>query len=123
MKKLFFLCTVCSLVVSSAFSQDDTYYSGDEANVEVKVHVVPPELPVYVQPPCPTEGFLWTPGYWAWAPAGYYWVPGTWVMPPSAGVLWTPGYWGWANGAYLWHAGYWGPHIGFYGGVNYGYGY
>src|SRR5271154_5185404 len=25
--------------------------------------------------------------------------------------------------AYGWHAGYWGPHIGFYGGVNYGYGY
>ena len=24
---------------------------------------------------------------------------------------------------YLFHAGYWGPHIGFYGGVNYGYGY
>ena len=23
----------------------------------------------------------------------------------------------------LWHAGYWGPHVGFYGGVNYGYGY
>jgi hypothetical protein len=39
------------------------------------------------------------------------------------GVLWTPGYWGWGNGVYLWHAGYWGPHIGFYGGVNYGFGY
>jgi hypothetical protein len=38
-------------------------------------------------------------------------------------VLWTPGYWGWVDGAYLWHAGYWGPHIGFYGGVNYGFGY
>jgi hypothetical protein len=24
---------------------------------------------------------------------------------------------------YVWHAGYWGPHIGFYGGVNYGFGY
>ena len=23
----------------------------------------------------------------------------------------------------MWHAGYWGPRIGFYGGVNYGYGY
>src|SRR6266436_3434278 len=26
-------------------------------------------------------------------------------------------------GVYVWHAGYWGPHIGFYGGVNYGFGY
>jgi hypothetical protein len=38
-------------------------------------------------------------------------------------VLWTPGYWGWANGAYAFNEGYWGPHIGFYGGVNYGFGY
>ena len=47
----------------------------------------------------------------------------TWVSPPAVGVLWTPGYWGWVDGVYLWHAGYWGPHIGFYGGVNYGFGY
>ena len=35
----------------------------------------------------------------------------------------APGYWGWNNGVYLWNDGYWGPHIGFYGGVDYGYGY
>ena len=44
-------------------------------------------------------------------------------MAPSVGVLWTPGYWGWGGGAYIWHAGYWGPHVGFYGGINYGFGY
>jgi len=66
---------------------------------------------------------MWTPGYWAWAPAGYFWVPGTWVAPPRIGVLWTPGYWGFAGGVYVWHAGYWGPHVGFYGGVPYGFGY
>jgi hypothetical protein len=27
------------------------------------------------------------------------------------------------GGVYLFHAGYWGPHVGFYGGVNYGFGY
>jgi hypothetical protein len=91
--------------------------------VGVSVNLAPPALPVYVQPAIPAPGYLWTPGYWAWAPAGYYWVPGTWVEPPAVGLLWTPGYWGWVNGAYLWHAGYWGPHIGFYGGVNYGFGY
>jgi hypothetical protein len=89
----------------------------------VTVEVAPPPLPVYVQPACPVEGYIWTPGYWAWAPAGYYWVPGTWVAPPRIGVLWTPGYWGFVGGVYLWHAGYWGPHVGFYGGVNYGFGY
>ncbi len=50
-------------------------------------------------------------------------MPGTWVLPPSDGLLWTPGYWGWSNGLYLWNAGYWGPHVGFYGGVDYGFGY
>jgi hypothetical protein len=54
---------------------------------------------------------------------GYYWVPGTWVLPPEPGFLWTPGYWGWSDGLFLWHAGYWGLHVGFYGGVNYGFGY
>lgn len=67
---------------------------------------------------------MWTPGYWAYDPDdGYYWVPGTWVMAPEPGFYWTPGYWGWGGGAFLWHAGYWGPHVGFYGGVNYGFGY
>ena len=89
----------------------------------VQVRVAPPPLPIYVQPPCPVAGWIWTPGYWAWAPAGYYWVPATWVAPPRIGVLWTPGYWGFVGGAYLWHAGYWGPHVGFYGGVHYGFGY
>jgi hypothetical protein len=45
------------------------------------------------------------------------------VVAPQPGLLWTPGYWGWSGGAYIWHAGYWGPHVGFYGGVNYGFGY
>jgi WXXGXW repeat (2 copies) len=91
--------------------------------VGISVRVAPPEIPVYVQPACPTEGYLWTPGYWSYANDDYYWVPGVWVAPPSAGLLWTPGYWGFAGGVYGFHAGYWGPHIGFYGGVNYGFGY
>lgn len=91
--------------------------------IGISVHVAPPALPVYVQPPLPAPGYIWTPGYWSYGDAGYYWVPGVWVQPPRAGVLWTPGYWGFAGGVYGWRAGYWGPHIGFYGGVNYGFGY
>lgn len=92
-------------------------------SVGISVNIAPPPLPVYVQPPCPVVGWIWTPGYWAWDDGDYYWVPGTWVAPPEVGFLWTPGYWGWNEGVYIWHAGYWGPHVGFYGGVNYGYGY
>ena len=90
--------------------------------IGVSVGLPPPALPVYVQPPCPEPGYMWMPGYWAWDD-GYYWVPGTWVLAPAPGLLWTPGYWGWSEGAYLWHAGYWGPQVGFYGGINYGFGY
>ncbi|HTW22474.1 MAG TPA: YXWGXW repeat-containing protein [Candidatus Baltobacteraceae bacterium] len=97
--------------------------SNAQISVGVAIHLGPPALPVYTQPPCPVEGYLWTPGYWAYGPAGYYWVPGVWVAPPHPGLLWTPGYWGFVGGAYGWHAGYWGPHVGFYGGINYGFGY
>jgi hypothetical protein len=93
--------------------------------VGVSITVAPPVLPVYDQPPLPGPGYIWTPGYWAWSDDGdYYWVPGTWVEPPAVGLLWTPGYWACNDdGIYVWNAGYWGPHIGFYGGVNYGWGY
>ncbi len=91
--------------------------------IGLSVRIAPPVLPVYVQPPLPAPGYIFTPGYWAYGDAGYYWVPGTWVRPPSIGLLWTPAYWGWNNGVYVFNAGYWGPHVGFYGGINYGFGY
>ena len=94
-----------------------------QIGVGLSVRIGPPALPVYAQPVCPGPGYIWTPGYWAYGPNGYYWLPGTWVVAPAVGLLWTPGYWGWGGGAYLWHAGYWGPHVGFYGGINYGFGY
>jgi hypothetical protein len=93
------------------------------AAVFVSVNLAPPLLPVYTQPFAPGPGYIWTPGYWAYGPDGYYWVPGMWVLIPFVGALWTPGYWGWGDGSYVWHAGYWGRHVGFYGGVDYGFGY
>ncbi len=83
----------------------------------------PPALPDYDQPEAPGDNYMWTPGYWGYAPAGYYWVPGAWIVPPFYGGLWTPGYWGFYGGLYRFHPGYWGLHVGFYGGVNYGFGY
>jgi hypothetical protein len=97
--------------------------ASSSAFVAVSVAIAPPVIPVYEQPLCPTPGYLWTPGYWDYANFGYYWVPGVWVAPPRAGLLWTPGYWGFAGGRYVFNRGYWGPTVGFYGGIDYGFGY
>jgi WXXGXW repeat (2 copies) len=83
----------------------------------------PPPLPEYSQPSCPGENYMWTPGYWAYSSDGYYWTPGAWVVSPYVGALWTPPWWGYSGGNYIWHAGYWGPYVGFYGGIDYGFGY
>jgi hypothetical protein len=83
----------------------------------------PPPIPIYEQPICPGDGYIWVPGYWAWDGDDYYWVPGTWVLAPQVGFFWTPGFWEWGVGGYFFHEGYWGPHVGFYGGINYGFGY
>jgi hypothetical protein len=54
------------------------------AGLFISITVAPPALPVYVQPPIPGPGYMWTPGYWAWDDDGgdYYWVPGAWVAAP-----------------------------------------
>jgi hypothetical protein len=93
------------------------------AQIIVSIGIAPPPLPVYEQPLCPGDSYIWTPGYWAYADQGYFWVPGTWVLAPEPGFLWTPGYWGWGDSAFVFHEGYWGPEVGFYGGINYGFGY
>jgi hypothetical protein len=89
----------------------------------ISITIPPPVLPVYALPPIPGPDYIWAPGYWAYGDDDYYWVPGTWVLAPEPGLLWTPGYWAWHDGVYGWNAGYWGPHIGYYGGINYGFGY
>lgn len=83
----------------------------------------PPPLPPEEQPPVPQADELWVPGYWSWQNQDYVWVPGTWVVAPRVGYLWTPPWWGLVGRHYFFHAGHWGPTVGFYGGINYGYGY
>ncbi|MCJ8211770.1 YXWGXW repeat-containing protein [Mucilaginibacter sp. RS28] len=121
MKKLLktgLIALVILLVKANVFAQISV-------GISISAHVAPPPLPVYAQPPCPVDGYLWVPGYWAWSDdiQDYYWVPGVWMAPPRPGLLWTPAYWGYTGGVYGFHAGYWGIHVGFYGGINYGYGY
>jgi len=114
---------VCAAMLALPLLVSGLLTAPASAGVFLSISVAPPALPVYVQPIAPGPNFIWAPGYWAYDEDDYYWVPGTWVRAPQVGLLWTPGYWGWEDGFYVWHAGYWGPHVGFYGGINYGCGY
>ena len=97
--------------------------ASSSAYIGISVGFAPPAIPIYAQPYCPGPGYFWVPGYWAWNGFGYYWVPGYWAFPPRVGFYWTPGYWAYDGGRYFFNDGYWGPTVGFYGGINYGYGY
>lgn len=93
-------------------------------SIAISVRFGPPPIPYYVQPPAPHPDYIWSPGYWAYDPDhGYYWVPGTWVLAPEAGLYWTPGYWAWNGATFIFTSGYWAPQVGWYGGIDYGYGY
>ena len=100
-------------------------YAQVSVGIAIRARIAPPAIPVYVQPECPVDGYIWTPGYWAWSndDNDYYWVPGVWVAPPDPGYLWTPPYWAYNDGYYGYYPGYWGLHVGYYGGINYGFGY
>jgi len=60
-----------------------------------------------------------------YGPDGYFLrLPGAWGSAPlPRAALWTPPYWGWRGGITGSHDGYWGRTLGYYGGVNYGFGY
>ena len=118
-----FLIGAISLVILPGLSSAKAAPGRAQISIGVRVNLEPPPLPVYEQPPCPDPDYIWTPGYWAWDGEDYYWVPGTWVEAPDPGLLWTPGYWAWQDGAYAFVPGYWGPTVGFYGGIDYGFGY
>jgi hypothetical protein len=108
--------------ISNTGSYDATADDSGEQPV-AQAQQPPPPLPEYAQPPCPGDGYIWTPGYWSYHPTGYFWVPGVWTRAPFVGALWTPPYWGFNRGVYALFPGHWGNHIGFYGGINYGFGY
>jgi hypothetical protein len=97
--------------------------ASSSAYIGISVGFAPPVIPIYEQPYCPGPGYIWAPGYWAWNGFDYYWVPGYWAYPPRIGFYWTPGYWGYSGGRYAFYDGYWGSRVGYYGGINYGYGY
>lgn len=125
MKRFAQITIAAAALLGAATATLEPTQAAARAFVAFHVGFAPPPLLVYQQPPCPGYGFIWTPGYWAWDDYSqrYYWVPGAWVRPPRVGYLWTPGYWAWDGLDYVFYDGYWGPTVGFYGGINYGFGY
>jgi len=115
------------LILGAAAGGDFAFVTPAHAQADVvsTASIAPPPLPAYSQPALPGPGYMWIPGYWGWNGAGYYWVPGYWALPPAADLLWTPGYWGWSDTDkdYVFHSGYWAPTVGYYGGIDYGFGY
>jgi len=108
---------------SSGGSVSSAAAPGSSSGGSVSSAATPPPLPGEDQPELPQDGYVWTPGYWYWRDQGYLWIPGAWVRPPRVGWLWTPAYWSSVGTVFVFHPGYWGSTVGFYGGVNYGYGY
>jgi WXXGXW repeat (2 copies) len=109
---------VCTLFLIAAIA------GVSEASVQlISITVAPPVLPVYEQPPIPGPGYIWTPGYWAWAMTITTGCPGRGGAAGGGRAL-DPTLLGLAR----WHLRLergllGGPHIGLYGGINYGFGY
>lgn len=124
--RLFLSLSAAALIVDAAPNVNFPFVGRAHAAADAAATAsIAPPLPAYSQPALPGPGYIWVPGYWAWNGGGYYWVPGYWALPPAAGLFWTPGYWAWndTNHDYVYHAGYWAPKVGYYGGINYGFGY
>jgi hypothetical protein len=121
-KRTWLARAIAALLVASALAFAP--HANARTSLFVSVNLAPPPLPYYVQPAIPGPGYIWTPGYWAYDEYdGYYWVPGAWVRAPYYGALWTPGYWAYNSDDYVFYPGYWGLSVGYYGGIDYGFGY
>ena len=82
-------------------------------------------LPVYGQPICPGDGFLWTPatGRMTTASPITTGCQACWFRRRKSVSCGRRKAGGWGDGGYFFNEGYWGPTVGFYGGINYGFGY
>jgi hypothetical protein len=123
--RLLLCASTATLILGAAPGGEFVAPAQAQVEATISAPMAPPLLPVYAQPPIPGPGYLWVPGYWGWDGTEYYWVPGYWEQPPSIGLYWTPGYWTWDNtdNDYVYYAGYWASTVGYYGGIDYGFGY
>lgn len=68
--------------------------------------VVAPPTPQYERVPVVQPGYVWAPGYWAWANDRHVWVRGRTIVQ-RPGYVWQPDRWEQRNGTYYRQAGRW----------------
>ena len=63
-----FAKSIRALIVAAAMIALLAFSGTTSAQVRFvfSVGFAPPGLPVYEQPICPGEGYIWVPGYWSW---------------------------------------------------------
>ncbi len=102
MKRLFWIPIVCGtfLLPSSAWGQ---LYIG------LGIRIGPPVPRQEVIVVRPHRNWVWTPGYYRWAPRRqhYVWIRGRWVRPPYAHAVWIAPRWEQRNGEWVQHEGQW----------------
>src|ERR1700752_4910279 len=93
---------ICALFFALVMLTEPTSTPAQVA-VGITVGFAPPDLPVYEQPICPGDGYIWTPGSWAWDydDGGYDWVPGSWVRAPKRGFQGTQANGVWGGGGFV----------------------
>ena len=93
------------------------------AQVRISVAIAPPLLPVYEQPRLPRRRLYLDARLLGLATAmittGYQ-APGCWLRKLASSGRQAIG--DGAGAPLSFKEGYWGPHVGFYGGINYGFG-
>ena len=75
------------------------------AAVDVFIDVAPPAAR-YEVVPAPRAGYVWQPGYWAWADDRHVWRKGHWVRERK-GYYWHPTRWEHRDGRWYLERGRW----------------
>jgi len=82
-------------------------YWGTRGYVREAIETAPPPLRVEVEPPMPSAGMVWTPGYYAWRNNAYVWTAGVWERPPHPGNVWIEPHYVSSGGRYFLQPGRW----------------
>jgi hypothetical protein len=75
------------------------------ADSQIINDVAPPAPRVEIAPPV-RDGFVWSPGFWAWSGHSYYWTPGSSEVQ-RRGAHYVPNQWQQTGTQWLFVRGHW----------------